>query len=107
MNDARTPEPQIKPVAVFLDRGKIITQEFVSRDGHVLAGYRTIPDAAGFPAWERCGNIVDGFRETSLCWFPTEDAARVWVLTQVGGERQSALANDAISRGPQRKAEAA
>lgn len=107
MNDAKSPEPQIKPVAVFLDRGKVITQEFVSRDGHVLAGYRTILEAAGFPAWERRGNLVNGFRETSLCWFPTEDAARVWVLARVSGENQSAHANDAISSGPQRKAEAA
>ena len=107
MNEAKSPEPQIKPVAVFLDRGKVITQEFVSRDGQVLAGYCTIPEAAGFPAWERRGNIVDGFRETSCRWFPTEDAARVWVLAQVSGENQSAPASDAISNGPQRKAEAA
>ena len=94
-------------MAVFLDRGKVITQEFVSRDGQVLAGYRTISEAAGFPAWKRWGNIVDGFREISLCWFPTEDAARVWVMARVSGENQSAPANDAISSGSQRKAEAA
>ncbi|HJY80274.1 MAG TPA: hypothetical protein VKK81_04240 [Candidatus Binatia bacterium] len=107
MNEAKTPELQIKPVAVFLDRGKVITQEFVSRDGHVLAGYRATPDAAGFPSWVRYGNVVDGFRERSLRWFPTEDAARVWVLARVSEENQSAPTNDAISSGPQREVEAA
>jgi uncharacterized protein len=41
MNEAKSSASEIKPVAVFLDRGKVITQEFVSRDGHVLIGYRT------------------------------------------------------------------
>jgi hypothetical protein len=31
MNEAKTPEPQLKPVAVFLDRGKVITLEFIPR----------------------------------------------------------------------------
>ncbi len=37
MNEAKPPLPEIKPVAVFLDQGKVITQEFVSRDGHTSA----------------------------------------------------------------------
>jgi predicted nucleic acid-binding Zn-ribbon protein len=41
MNEAKSSTAEIKPVAVFLDRGKVVTQEFVSRDGHVLAGYHT------------------------------------------------------------------
>jgi len=107
MDEAKTPEPQIKPVAMFLDRGQVITQEFVSRDGYVLAGYRAIPDAAGFPAWERRGNVVDGFRESSRRWFSTEDAARGWVLARVSGEHRPTRANDAGNGGPQREAEAA
>ena len=50
MSEAKPPLPEIKPVAVFVDQGTVITQEFVSRDGYVLAGYRTTPEAAGFPA---------------------------------------------------------
>jgi hypothetical protein len=107
MNEAKSSASEIKPVAVFLDRGKIITQEFVSRDGHVLAGYRTIPEAAGFPAWERNGDIVRGFSEKTLCWFPTADAAHAWVLARVSGESQSAPASDAVIGDTLRKAEAA
>src|SRR5262249_30385747 len=55
MNEAKLPLPEIKPVAVFVDRGQVITQEFISHDGRVLAGYRAIPEAAGFPAWEQRG----------------------------------------------------
>jgi hypothetical protein len=38
MQDAKVLAPEIKPVAMHLDRGKLITQEFISGDGHVLAG---------------------------------------------------------------------
>lgn len=51
MQDAKVLTPEIKPVAMHLDRGKLITQEFISGDGHVLAGYRRIPEVTGFPAW--------------------------------------------------------
>jgi hypothetical protein len=107
MNEAKPPLPEIKPVAVFLDQGKVITQEFVSRDGHVLVGYRTTLEAAGFPAWERRGDIVEGFRETTRRWFPTADAARVWVLARVSGEHQSAPVSSDITGGVQHKEEAA
>jgi hypothetical protein len=99
MSEAKPLLPEIKPVAVFLDQGKVITQEFVSRDGHVLAGYRTTLEAAGFPAWERRGDIVEGFRETTRRWFPTADAARAWVLTQVSGEHQSAPVSSDVTGG--------
>ena len=107
MNEAKPPLPEIKPVAVFVDRGTVITQEFVSRDGHILAGYRTTLEAAGFPAWARRGDIVEGFRETTRRWFPSEDAARAWVLTQVSGEHQSAPVSDDVTGGVQHEGEAA
>jgi len=99
MNEAKSPAPDVKPVAVFLDRGRVITQEFVSRDGHVLAGYRTTLEAAGFPAWARRGDIVNGFREATRRWFSTEDAARIWTLAQVSGERQSAPVSGDVTAG--------
>src|SRR5262245_62566198 len=89
MSEAKLSVPEIKPVAVFVDRGTVVTQEFVSRDGRVLAGYRTTPEAAGFPAWVRTGDIVIGFREVTSRWFATADAARVWTLAQVSGDPQS------------------
>lgn len=107
MNEAKSPLPDIKPVAMFLDQGKVVTQEFVSRDGHILAGYRTIPEAAGFPAWVRHGDFVRGFLERTLSWFPTVDAAHAWVLAQVSGEPHAASASDPVSGGAQRKADAA
>jgi hypothetical protein len=99
MNEAKPPLPEIKPVAVFVDRGTVVTQEFVSRDGHVLAGYRTTLEAAGFPAWTRCGDLVRGFSEKTLCWFPTADAARAWVLARVSEEHQFASSSDAVIGG--------
>jgi len=72
MNEAKPPAPEIKPVAVFMDRGMVVTREFISRDGRVLAGYRAIPEAAGFPAWARRGDLVRGFSERTLCWFPRQ-----------------------------------
>ena len=107
MNEAKPPLPEVKPVAVFLDQGKVITQEFVSRDGHTLAGYRTTLEVDGFPAWARRGDIVEGFRETTRCWFPSEDAARVWVLAQVSGEHQSAPVSGDVTGGVQHEGEAA
>lgn len=107
MNEATPPVPEIKPVAVFVDRGRVITQEFISRDGHILAGYRTTPEAAGFPAWARRGDIVNGFREATYCWFSTEDAARVWTLAQVSGEHRSAPVSGDVTEGVQHKGEAA
>jgi hypothetical protein len=99
MGEAKPLLPEIKPVAVFVDRGKIITQEFVSRDGYVLAGYRTTPEAAGFPAWARRGDIVNGFRVAIHRWFSTEDAARVWTLAQVSGDLRSAPVSDDVTEG--------
>jgi hypothetical protein len=107
MSEATPSVSEIKPVAVFVDRGKVITQEFVSRDGYVLAGYRTTPEAAGFPAWERRGDIVNGFRGTTRRWFATADAARVWTLVQVSGEHQSAPVSGDATEGVQHKGEAA
>ncbi len=47
MNEAKAPLFEIKPVAMFVDRGTVVTQEFVSPDGRVLAGYRAITDRGG------------------------------------------------------------
>ncbi len=105
MSEATPPVSEIKPVAVFVDRGTVVTQEFVSRDGHVLAGYRTIPEAAGFPAWERNGDIVRGFSEKTLWWFSTADAAHAWVLARVSGESQSAPVSGEVTDGVQREGE--
>ena len=107
MNEAKSPAAEIKPVAVFVDQGTVITQEFISRDGHVLAGYRTTLEVDGFPAWERRGDIVEGFRETTRRWFPSEDAARAWVLTQVSGEHQSAPMSGDVTDGVQHEGKAA
>src|SRR5882724_1939732 len=107
MNEAKSSASEIKPVAVFLDRGKVITQEFVSRDGCVLAGYRAIPEAAGFPAWERRGDIMNGFRETTRRWFSTADAACVWTLAQVSGDPQSTPVSGDVTEGVQHTGEAA
>jgi hypothetical protein len=107
MNETKPPAPDLKPVAVFLDRGRVITQEFISRDGHILAGYRTTPEATGFPAWARRGDIVNGFRETTRRWFSTADAVRVWTLAQVSGEHQSAPVSGDVTDGVQHKGEAA
>jgi len=107
MSEAKPSASEIKPVAVFVDRGTVITQEFVSRDGYVLAGYRTTPEAAGFPAWARRGDIVNGFRETTYRWFSTADAARVWTLAQVSGDPQSAPVSGDVTDGVQHKGEAA
>ncbi|MBI3796361.1 MAG: hypothetical protein HY268_05230 [Deltaproteobacteria bacterium] len=74
---------------MFLDQGKIVTQEFVSPDGHVLAGYQSVPEAQGFPAWEQYGDLILGFSEKTLAWFPTEDAARAWVLERVSEKHES------------------
>jgi hypothetical protein len=98
---------EIKPVAMWVDRGTVVTQEFVSPDGHVMAGYRAIPDAAGFPAWKRQGNIVAGFCETSRQWFPTVAAARAWVLARVSSKQESASASATVSSGARQRTEAA
>lgn len=94
MNSAPASLPDVKPVAMWIDQGTVVTQEFISRDGVILAGYRSLPETEGFPAWERRGNIVEGFQEISRHWFPTEDAARAWALARVSGERQTASASD-------------
>jgi|SRR5215510_6412020 len=107
MNQEKSPAPDIKPMAVFVDRGAVITQEFVSRDGHILAGYRATPGTAGFPAWARSGDIVNGFREVTYRWFSTEDAARAWTLAQVSGAHQSGLVSDDVTRGVQHAERAA
>jgi hypothetical protein len=107
MNEAKPSLPEIKPMAVFIDRGTVITEEFVSRDGHILAGYRAIPEAAGFPAWTRHGDIVSGFREATYRWFSTADAARAWTLTQVSGDHRSALVSDDATASVQHAGEAA
>src|SRR5207245_8665590 len=99
MNGAKPPLPEIKPMAVFVDRGTVVTQEFVSHDGYILAGYRAIREAAGFPAWAWHGDIVNGFRETTSRWFSTADAARVWTLAQVSGEHQSAPVSGDVTDG--------
>jgi hypothetical protein len=95
--------PEIKPVATFLERGKVITWEFISPDGHVLAGYRSVPEATGFPAWEQCGDLIMGFSERVLRWFPTEDAARTWVLSRVSVAHPSAAAADVVSGSTQQE----
>lgn len=107
MSAAKAPVYEIKPCASFVDRGTVVTQEFISRDGHVLAGYRAIPEAAGFPAWERRGDLVRGFAEKTLCWFLTADAARAWVLTRVSEESQFASSSDAVIGGTQQEGKAA
>ena|SRR5215510_11557565 len=107
MSAAKAPLPEIKPVAVFLARGKVVTQEFISADGQVLAGYRSVPEAQGFPAWEQYGDLILGFSEKTLTWFPTVDAARTWVLAQVSGEGPSASVSSAVTGGTQQKAEVA
>lgn len=87
MSEAKAPVFEIKPVAMCVDRGTVVTQEFVSPDGHVMAGYHAIPDAAGFPAWTRQGSIIAGFRETDRQWFPTAEAARAWVVARMSEQR--------------------
>lgn len=107
MNITKALAPEIKPVAMFLERGRIVAQEFISRDGHILAGYRATPEPAGFPAWARRGDIVHGFRETTRRWFATADAARIWALAQVGAQPQSALVVDDVTGGSQHPGDAA
>ncbi len=107
MNEAIPSMPEIKPVAVFVDRGTVVTQEFVSRDSHILAGYRTTPEAAGFPVWERRGDIVNGFRGTTRRWFSTADAARVWTLAEVSGDPQSTPVSGDVTDVVQHTGEAA
>ena len=54
----------LRPVAMWrVDRGTVVLQEFMSRDGRVIAGYRARPGVVGFPAWVRVGNMVMGRRE--------------------------------------------
>lgn len=107
MNEAKESLFEIRPVAMWIDQGTVATQEFVSPDGHVMAGYRATPDAAGFPAWTRHGDIAAGFRETDRQWFPTAEAARAWVVACVNGRRESPPAAAAISSGARQYTEAA
>ena len=107
MNEAKALLFEIKPVAMFVDRGTVVVQEFVSPDGRVLAGYRAIPDAAGFPAWTRLGDIVTGFREADRQWFPTVEAARAWVVAQVGSKQESSATSVVVSSSVQQRTEAA
>jgi hypothetical protein len=93
MTTTNPPLREITPIAMSVHQGKVITQEFVSRDGHVLAGYRSVPDTNGFPAWEQHGDLIVGFSGKTRAWFPTEDAARAWVLSRVSGEAPSAPAS--------------
>jgi hypothetical protein len=107
MSEAKVPLFESKPVAVCVNQGVVVTQEFVSPDGHVMAGYHAIPDAVGFPAWARQGNIVAGFRETDRQWFPTAEAARAWVLACVNGRRESLPVSAPVSSGARQRTEAA
>lgn len=107
MNEAKSSLFEIKPVAMFVDRGTVVTQEFISPDGRVLAGYRAIPDAAGFSAWTRLGNIVTGFRETDRQWFLTAETARAWVLARVDSKQESSPAPAVVSSSARQRTEAA
>lgn len=104
MNEAQAGARDIKPVSVFLDQGKIVTQEFVSPDGHVLASYQSVPEAQGFPAWEQYGDLILGFSEKTLTWFPTEEAARAWVLARVSDKHESPPMSAAVSGSRQQPA---
>ncbi|HEV8716010.1 MAG TPA: hypothetical protein VGX03_24680, partial [Candidatus Binatia bacterium] len=73
----------------------------------VLAGYRSVPEAQGFPAWEQYGDLILGFSEKTLAWFPTEAAARAWVLARVREECESPPVAAAVSGSTQQRAEAA
>ncbi len=89
MAEGHASPSKIKPVAQCVDRGKLITQDFISTDGRILAGYRTVPEAAGFPAWIRSGDLKRGYSEKMVFWFPTVDEARTWVEAQISEESQS------------------
>ena len=41
-----------------VDRETVVMQEFMSRDGRVIAGYRAHPGVVGFPAWIRLSDMV-------------------------------------------------
>jgi len=62
MNDKEALLFALGPGAMWVDRGTVVTQEFMSRDGRVIAGYRARPGVVGFPAWARVGNMVMGHR---------------------------------------------
>jgi hypothetical protein len=89
MPEGHVSPSKIKPVAQCVDRGKLITQDFISTDGRILAGYRMVPEATGFPAWIRSGDLNRGYGEKMVFWFPTVDEARTWVEAQISGESQS------------------
>jgi hypothetical protein len=93
MTTTNPPLREITPIAMSVHQGKVITQEFVSRDGQVLAGYRSVPEAQGFPAWEQHGDLIMGFSGKTRIWFPTAEAARAWVLSRVSGEASPAPAS--------------
>ncbi len=102
MHEAQACARDIKPVTVCLEQGKIVAREFVSPDGQVLAGYRSVPEARGFPAWEQYGDLILGFSEKTLTWFPTEEAARAWVLARLREKCESPPVVAAVSgRTPQ------
>ena len=104
---AKPPVREIKPVAIFVAHGKVITWEFLSPDGSVLAGYRSVAEAAGFLAWERYGDLIMGFSGKTHAWFPTEDAARAWVLERMSRKHESPPVSAAVSGGAKQQTEAA
>ena len=67
MNDKEALLFALRPVAMWwVDRGTVVMQEFMSRDGRMIAGYRARPGVVGFPAWVRVGDMVMGHRERAL-----------------------------------------
>ncbi len=101
INDEEALLFEIKPVAMFVDRGTVVSREFMSHDGRVIAGYRARPGVVGFPAWTRLGDLVTGHRETGRQWFSTGVAAYLWVLSRVNGWHELSPVPTAISGGTQ------
>lgn len=64
MNDTEAFVLMLRPIAMWVDRGTVVMQEFLSRDGRMIAGYRARPGVVEFPAWVRVGDMVRGHRET-------------------------------------------
>ncbi len=98
MDAAKPSVREPKPVATWLERGAVVIEEFLSSDGRVLAGYRAIPEAAGFLAWDRSGDLVQGFSAATYRWLPTVESARAWVLERVSREEQMAETPAPVAR---------
>jgi hypothetical protein len=107
MNDEESLLFEIKPIAMCVDRGTVMMQEFMSRDGRVIAGYRARPGVVRFPAWMRLSDMVTGFRETDRQWFLTVETARAWVLARVGSKQESSPASAVVSSSARQRTEAA